>query len=178
MKDKAQKVLFLDRDGVINQDDGYVYRKEAFIFCDGIFSLLKKAQSEGYLLIVVTNQSGIARGYYTPEDFERVMAYMREVFKKEGIEISSVYHCPHGPDDGCTCRKPKAGLFEQATRDFDVDMQHSWMIGDSERDIVAAKAAGISQTILLTKESKTSEAEYQVESLGAASALIMIRRED
>lgn len=144
------KALFLDRDGVINVDHGYVFEPKEFEFSDGIFELLKIASDQGYKLIVVTNQSGIARGYYTTEDFYKLTDFMTNELAKQGVPISAVYHCPHSPDDNCNCRKPKSGMFDKAIRDHDIDVRNSIMIGDKPSDIEAANSVGITKTFLVS----------------------------
>jgi len=142
------KAVFLDRDGVINEDFGYVGKIEDFKFKEGIFELLKLLQSLGFTLFVVTNQSGIARGYYTQKDFHTLTEWMKEKFKKEGIEIKDVRFCPHHPDitGECECRKPKPGMILDLADKYNIDLNNSIMIGDSDRDIESAKRAGIEKT--------------------------------
>ncbi|MDD3342825.1 MAG: D-glycero-beta-D-manno-heptose 1,7-bisphosphate 7-phosphatase [Sulfurospirillaceae bacterium] len=144
-----QKAIFLDRDGVINIDKSYVSDKENFEFCAGVFEALEHFQSKGYLLIIVTNQSGIGRGYYTQEDFESLTQWMREELLKKKVRIDAVYFCPHAPEAQCACRKPKSGMFHEAIEAFDIDVKASWMIGDKPTDIQAAQGAGITNTILI-----------------------------
>lgn len=141
------KAVFLDRDGIINVDKSYVYKIEDFEFCNGIFELLGYLQNLGYKLIVVTNQSGIARGYYTQEDFENLTNWMIKTFDQRGIKISEVYHCPHGPQDNCDCRKPNAKMLQQGIEKYKLDVENSWMIGDKPSDMEAALKAGIANTI-------------------------------
>jgi len=153
-----KKALFLDRDGVINVEKHYLYKKEDVEFIDGIFELCQFFQDLGYLIIVVTNQSGIARGYYSEEDFENLTQWMIEKFKENGVLISKVYHCPHHPDISgeCQCRKPKAGMLLEAQKEFDIDLKHSIMVGDKERDIEAGINAGISETYLFNEKENIS----------------------
>ncbi len=148
-----RRALFLDRDGVINIDHGYVGRVEDFEFVEGILAFVKKAQERGYLPIIVTNQSGIGRGYYSSEDFEAVTRYMLQKMREQGIEIEreQVFHCPHAPEEACGCRKPMPGMFEAAKKRFDIDMENSIMIGDKPSDIEAAKRAGVGHTVLIEK---------------------------
>jgi len=149
----VKKTLFLDRDGVINVDHGYVSRIEDFEFVDGILEFIKEAQRKGYMPIVITNQSGIGRGYYTQDDFERLTAHMIEKMQNHGIRIGreQIFHCPHDPDEGCRCRKPMPGMFLEAAERFDLDMQHSIMVGDKPSDIEAARAAGVGRVFLVEK---------------------------
>ena len=136
------KAVFLDRDGTINIDKGYLYKISDFEFLPKAVEALKILQNAGYLLIIITNQSGIGRGYYTEEDFMKLNEYMKSELKKNGVNISGVYYCPHLPDAEveryrkiCTCRKPATGLFERAVHDFDIDLSRSYAVGDKERDI-------------------------------------------
>lgn len=153
----GRKAFFLDRDGVINIDRGYVSRIQGFTFMDGIFPVLQDIASKGYALIVVTNQSGIGRGYYTQEDFRILTEWMVARFLEQGILIAGVYSCPHRPESRCTCRKPAPGLFFQAIQEHGIDPSLSWMIGDKPSDIVAAAAAGIENRVLLgTADSEQS----------------------
>ena len=147
------KAVFLDRDGVINLDKAYVSKIEDFEFCEGVFEALKHFQNLGYLLIIVTNQSGIGRGYYSEEAFQKLTEWMQKEFLHVKIKIDAIYHCPHAPEAYCACRKPKSGMFLKAIEDFDIDVKNSWMIGDKPSDIEAANSAGITKTILLGKTS-------------------------
>jgi D-glycero-D-manno-heptose 1,7-bisphosphate phosphatase len=149
MNSNRQKAFFLDRDGVINVDHGYVAQMEEFAFMDGIFDVLRTLAAKGYLLIIVTNQSGIGRGYYTLEDFRTLTDWMLERFSAEGIQIAGVYSCPHSPESNCGCRKPAPGMFFQAIREHGIDPAVSWMIGDKPGDMAAAEAAGILNRVLL-----------------------------
>ena len=141
------KAVFLDRDGVINIDKSYVYKIEEFEFVDGIFDSLKEYQKDGYLLVIVTNQSGIGRGYYTEDDFQKLTSYMLDELKKEDIDIAKVYHCNHSPEEGCECRKPSPGMLLKAKDEFNIDMKNSIMIGDKESDMEAGRRAGVGKCI-------------------------------
>lgn len=150
-----RKAVFLDRDGVINVDHGYVHRPEDFEFVEGIFEACRHFRAQGYLLIVVTNQSGIARGMYTEREFQELTAWMLARFRDEGVNISRVYHCPHHPDfehedeRNCQCRKPLPGMILAGLSDYDLDPQECMLIGDSKSDMQAALAAGIGRKILV-----------------------------
>jgi D-glycero-D-manno-heptose 1,7-bisphosphate phosphatase len=164
MKKQKNKAVFLDRDGVINVDTGYIYKIKDFYFQEGIFTLLKKLQNLGYLLIVVTNQSGIGRKYYNESDFQKLTNWMIEKFKEKDIKIKKVFYCPHTPEDECECRKPNNAMIENAVKEFSIDPVSSWMIGDKDSDIQAALKSSIKNTILLTYEEK-SIAKYSANSL-------------
>ncbi len=139
------KALFLDRDGVINVDVGYAHLPEQITFMTGIFDVCRAAHSQGYKIIVITNQSGIGRGYYSEEQFHALMVWMSAQFEKELCPITAYYYCPHTPDDGCECRKPKAGMILQAAKDYALNVSLSMLIGDKKSDIEAGKAAGVGE---------------------------------
>ncbi|MCW9027003.1 MAG: HAD family hydrolase, partial [Thiovulaceae bacterium] len=144
-----------------NVEKDYLYRVEDFEFIDGIFKVCKNYQLLGYKIIVVTNQSGIARGLYSEDDFNNITLWMVKEFKKLGIEISRVYHCPHHPDitGSCACRKPKPGMLLEAAKEFNIDLKHSIIIGDKERDIEAGLNAGLLQTFLFDENSKINKSK-------------------
>ena len=167
------KAIFFDRDGVVNIDTGYVGKIEDFTFVEGIVPAMQYAQQQGYLLIVVTNQSGIGRGYYTEDDFQQLTKWMKAELAQQDVIIDAVFHCPHTDNDHCQCRKPKPGLFLQAIDKFDVDCDNSWMIGDSERDIEAAVAAGIGNTVFFDPDNnKTTSAQHKISSLDELTTLL------
>ena len=143
------KAIFLDRDGVINKEKNYLYKKEDFEFINGVFETCRYFQKLGYQLIVVTNQSGIARGYYQEKDFQKLTQWMLGQFTNQGLRILDVFFCPHGPESTCNCRKPKPCMLLEARGKYNIDMKNSWMIGDKEADVQAANAAGIENTILV-----------------------------
>jgi len=152
------KALFLDRDGVINQDLGYVNKIENFFFMDGIFSLAQKARARNFLIIVITNQAGIARGMYTEDDFFKLTSWMEDQFLKHEAQITKTYFCPHHPDASilhykkkCSCRKPGSLLFSQAQKKYNIDMKASVMIGDKVSDLEAANEAGVGSKLLFSQ---------------------------
>ncbi len=163
----SRPALFLDRDGVVNIEKNYLHKVGDFEFIDGIFELCKKYQDLGYLIVVVTNQSGIARGYYSEDDFARLTAWMVETFGKNGITVADVYYCPHHPDISgtCNCRKPEPGMLLEAAKKHDIDLNHSLLVGDSERDIIAAHKAGVKESYLFSPDATTSEATKIIRSL-------------
>lgn len=151
----TRPALFLDRDGVINVDTGYVHRIDAVRFLDGIFDLARRARSSGLARVVVTNQAGIAHGYFTEPDFARLMAWMRGRFAAAGAPLDGVYYCPHHPEGrgayrrACPRRKPAPGMLLQARDELDLDLARSVLVGDQERDIAAGRTAGVGTTVLL-----------------------------
>lgn len=130
----TRKAVFLDRDGTINVDHGYVCQIEKFEFIDGVIEGLQRLQELGFLLIIVTNQSGIARGYYTEEQFNRLTEQVNAILKSRGVYITDVFHCPHLGEE-CDCRKPKTALFYQAQEKYQIDFSRSYAIGDKMRDL-------------------------------------------
>jgi len=148
----ARPALFLDRDGVINVDHAYVYQKENFDFIDGVFELVAAAKRAGYLVVVVTNQAGIGRGYYTPDDFHLLMDWVGEQFLARGGALDGVYYCPHHPEHGIgeyrqdsADRKPGPGMLLRAARELDIDLARSLMVGDKASDAQAGQAAGLTK---------------------------------
>ena len=157
-----QKAIFLDRDGTINKYVGFLRKEEEFDLLPGVAEAVKKINQSGYLAIVVTNQPVIARGEVTFEGLETIHNKMETLLGKEGAYLDGIYFCPHHPHSGyegevkelkidCDCRKPKPGMLLKAAEDFNIDLSQSYMVGDSENDIVAGKAAGC-KTVLLNTE--------------------------
>jgi D-glycero-D-manno-heptose 1,7-bisphosphate phosphatase len=145
-----QPALFLDRDGVINVDHGYVCTPDRTEFIDGIFDLVQLANQRNYQVVVVTNQAGIARGYYSEDEFRRYTEWMSSVFEEHQARLDAVYYCPHHPVTGqtgylraCACRKPAPGMILAAQRDLALDLAASILVGDKPSDIAAGEAAGI-----------------------------------
>ena len=167
------KALFLDRDGIINLDRHYVHTPEEFIFVPGIFDLCRRAAALGYKIIVVTNQSGIERGYFTEEEFLALTRWMEEAFLREGVTISKVYYCPTLIGDD---RKPNPGMFLKARDQFALDLAKSCSLGDQGRDIEAAKRAGVGRNVLLvtgkTGDVQTIGAENVIRSLSEMENLL------
>ena len=145
------RALFIDRDGVINTDKVHVAEIERFEFTEGIFDLCRKYADAGYMIIVITNQAGIAKGYYTEHNFLVLTKWMITEFKQHDIEIARVYHCPHHPDftGKCSCRKPEPGMILKAVDEFDLDISGSVLIGDKESDLEAGRRAGIPESQML-----------------------------
>lgn len=169
------KALFLDRDGVVNIEVNYLYKIEDFEFVDGILELCKYYRDNGYSIFIVTNQSGIDRGYYSEHDFNLLTSWMVDEFAKNGIEIKKVYFCPHHPDISfeCNCRKPNPGMILEAQKEFDIDLKNSVLIGDKESDIEAALSAGILESYLfdekkIYKETKATKIVSKLEEIYSA----------
>ena len=168
-KGQKKPALFLDRDGVVNIEKNYLHKKEDFEFIEGIFDVCQYYMAKNYYIVVVTNQSGIARGYYSERDFELLTVWMLNSFESQGISINRVYHCPHHPDISgeCECRKPKPGMLLSAAKDLNIDLENSVLIGDSERDIQAGHKAGLKETYLFTQFPQTTRANKNIHDLRA-----------
>jgi D-glycero-D-manno-heptose 1,7-bisphosphate phosphatase len=164
----SSRALFLDRDGVVNEEVGYLHRAEEVRFVDGIFSLCRTAAGLGYRLIVVTNQAGIARGYYSELDFEALMEFMRGELRAKGVELDAVYYCPFHPEHGVgkykrehEDRKPGTGMLRRGAREFGVELSESVLVGDRCSDVGAANAAGLRQAFLMSgTEAQACGGEY------------------
>ena len=156
--------LFLDRDGVINQEKEYLHQKEHFQFIDGVLETCQEMLLRGYKLIVITNQSGIARGYYSEQQFLELSQWMSQQFAAAGAPLAGIYHCPHHPDGkieqytmSCDCRKPMPGMILQAAKDHRINLQQSILVGDKISDVHAGKAAGIKCNLLVNSGHRLSQ---------------------
>lgn len=162
---KPKRALFLDRDGVINIDHGYVHRIEDFEFIPGIFSLVRSARRLGYRIIVVTNQAGIGRGYYSEAQFLDLSNWMQSFFHAKGATLDAIYHCPHHPEHGIgefrrdsPDRKPKPGMLLRAAKEWQLDLHRSALVGDRASDIEAAVAAGVPHRYLFRSNDHSDHA--------------------
>ncbi len=151
------KAVFLDRDGTINKEVTYLYRPEDLVILPGVPEAVKILRDNGFCILVVTNQAGIARGYYTVEHMHRLHRYLNEQLKRDGAWIDAFYYCPHHPEHGigeyrkvCRCRKPDTGMFEMAEREYEIDKNHSYMIGDKRIDVQAGHNYGIRSILVGT----------------------------
>ena len=151
------KTIFLDRDGVINKDVNYLYKIKECEFIDGIFEACIYFQNIGFKIVIITNQSGIARGYFNENDYQILTNWITLQFNKKSIKLLEIFHCPHGPDSKCSCRKPRPGMLIEAQHKYNIDMTNSWLIGDREDDILAANNAGINNTVLVRSGHKINE---------------------
>lgn len=149
--------VFIDRDGTVNEQMGYINHISRFVLLPGSAEAIKLLNTHGFRAFVTSNQSGVARGYFPPELVDRVHARMRELLEREGGQVDEVYYCPHHPDGvvpeysrRCPCRKPAAGMIEEACRDFDIDLGHSYVIGDRLIDIEMAERASLKGILVKT----------------------------
>ncbi len=165
MKNKA---VFLDRDGTVNVDKDYLYRTEDFKFEKNVPQTLKYLYGKGYKLIIITNQSGIARGYFTEKDVIKLHEYIAKKARQNGFEIEGFYYCPHYAGGvveeysvECGCRKPGTGLIERAVKEHNIDTAESYMIGDKEADIIAGRRAGLRTILVGTGYGKETAANFK-----------------
>ncbi len=156
------RVVFLDRDGTIIKDKGYIHRIEDLEFLPSGINGLKTLQDNGYSLIITTNQAGIGKGFFSESDYFSFRNFLHDELKKQGVSISAEYFCPHHLHSGlggymvnCDCRKPKHGMLETAANDFNLDLKECWMIGDKSSDIGAGKNAGCKTIHVLTGREKS-----------------------
>ena len=172
----ALKTIFLDRDGVINKEVGYLHNIADFEFIDGVFDACLYFHKLGYQIIIITNQSGISRGYYTAGDYAKLTEWMLAQFLNEGISILDTFHCPHLPKSKCFCRKPMPGMFFEARDKYRIDMKKSWVIGDKETDIKAANLSGINNTILVRSghliDESNSNSKFIIDSIKESKSII------
>lgn len=157
-----RRAAFIDRDGVINEDREYVCRVADFQFLAGSVEALRQLQAAGYLLVVITNQSGIARGFYTEAQYQELDTYMRGSLSAAGVSIDAVQYCPHLPDANCDCRKPRAGMIRAAARLLDIDTSRSLLIGDRRADIEAGRAGGVGRCFLVRSGRPLSESDERL----------------
>jgi D-glycero-D-manno-heptose 1,7-bisphosphate phosphatase len=165
------KAAFIDRDGVINEERNYVHRIEDFVLLPGVIEGLALLRRSGYRLVVVTNQAGIARGYYGPAELERLHAHLAGLLSAHGLQLDAIYHCPHHPQGSvpalaveCECRKPAPGMLLQAARELDLDLPSSVLIGDKLSDVQAGRAAGVGRTVIVESgHALESEARSQAD---------------
>ncbi|WP_432459014.1 D-glycero-beta-D-manno-heptose 1,7-bisphosphate 7-phosphatase [Agarivorans sp. QJM3NY_25] len=180
-----QAAVFLDRDGVINHDHGYVSKVDDFEFIEGAIEAMQQLKKAGWLLVVVTNQAGIARGYFSEQQFLSLTEWMDWSLADRGVDLDGIYFCPHHKDYGsedyridCNCRKPKPGMLLEAAKELDIDLTNSWLVGDKGSDLLAAKNAGVSNRILVKgqyslKAEELQLASSQVSSLKEAVSIIL-----
>lgn len=170
------RAIFLDRDGTINDDgEGYTHKREDFRFLPHVIHALQRLSKSDHKLIVVTNQSGIARGYYREAQMHHLHRWMRGELARQGVRIDRIYHCPHGPDDGCACRKPEPGMFLEAVKDFGVSLAHSWFVGDDPKDVLVGRAINLKTIKLGSRMPRAHKLEphHYARHLGEAADIIL-----
>lgn len=155
------KAVFLDRDGTINKEKQYLYKIEDFELLPGVVGALNLLIENNYLLIIITNQSGIARGYYAEKEYKELNEWMVEMFERKGIHVTDSYYCPHLVDADvpeyrldCDCRKPKLGLYNRAVREHDIDLDASFAIGDKIRDCIICEVSSCHGFLIGQSEEK------------------------
>jgi D-alpha,beta-D-heptose 1,7-bisphosphate phosphatase (EC 3.1.3.-) len=166
------KAVFLDRDGTINIEKNYLYKVEDFVFIRGTVEAIKIFHNLGYIVIVITNQAGVARGYYTESDVKELHNYIDAELIKNGTYVDAYYYCPHHPEGiaveyavECECRKPNTGMIEQAVKDFNINLKESFIIGDKEIDIQTGKNAGMKMSILVRSGHNINEANTEADEI-------------
>jgi len=147
---KMKKAVFLDRDGIINIERNFVRSWDKFEFVPGIIENIKKLNKKEFLVIIITNQSGIKRGFFSEETLKKIHENMKKILEKNDAYIDDIFYCPHYKYDNCDCRKPKPGMIFKAAKKHNINLEKSWMIGDSKRDIESGRRAGC-KTILVEK---------------------------
>jgi D,D-heptose 1,7-bisphosphate phosphatase len=154
----ARRAIFLDRDDTLIVDRGYLSDPADVTLLPGVIGAIRRFRDAGFLCILVTNQSGIGRGYFTSADMDRVNRRMQDLMGEEGAQLDAIYFCPHAPGDGCACRKPAPGMLIAAAAEWRIDLAGSFMIGDKLADVEAAKAAGVAGILLRTKRNAADSA--------------------
>ena len=154
------KLLILDRDGVINQDsDAYIKTLEEWIPIPGAIEAIARLSKAGWTVAVATNQSGLARGYYDQAMLEAMHARLRQLVAEQGGEVGLIVHCPHGPDDGCDCRKPAPGMLRQIAAHYQAELAGVWFVGDSSGDLAAACSVGCQPVLVKTGKGQLTQAK-------------------
>ncbi|WP_439328083.1 D-glycero-beta-D-manno-heptose 1,7-bisphosphate 7-phosphatase [Lonepinella sp. BR2357] len=176
------KAIFLDRDGTLNIDHGYVHQIDDFQFIEGSIEALQALKAMGYLLVVVTNQSGIARGYFSEDQFLQLTEWMDWSLADRGVDLDGIYYCPHHPEGNgefrqdCDCRKPKSGMLQQAIKELKIDPRRSFMVGDKIEDLQAGLGANVAYNVLVRTGKAITEgetlADYVIDSVADLPQLI------
>ncbi len=151
--------LFIDRDGTLIEERNYLSDPEQVALIPGAAEAVRRAREAGWLVVVLTNQSGVGRGYFTLEDVAGVNRRVEEMLAQEGAGLDGIFVCPHSPEEDCPCRKPRPGLVEAAARQLPADLRRSWMVGDKPADLELARNAGLRGALVLTGYGATASAE-------------------
>lgn len=175
----SRRFVLLDRDGTVNVEVDYLSDPDKLALYPGVGAALRRLQGQGFGLVVVTNQSGIARRRFDLAALDRVHVRLREILAEEGVTLDGIYYCPHAPEDGCDCRKPLPGMVEQAVADHDFDPERSFLVGDKRLDVLMAQAVGATGILVRTGYGAQTEADGKVppgivvvDDLTAAAAFI------
>lgn len=177
----GSRAVFLDRDGTLNEEVGYLGDVKCFRILPRTAPAVRVLKQAGFLVFVVSNQSGVGRGLFPPEVLSQIDARIEEVLAAEGVKVDAIRYCVHRPDENCDCRKPRLGLFRQLAREFDVELDNSYMVGDSQGDIEAGRRAGCRTVLVLTgagretlaAEDKGTRPDHVAEDLGEAANWIV-----
>lgn len=177
----VKRAIFLDRDGTINVEKNYLIDPSELVLLPGVGEALRRGREAGYLLVVVTNQSGVARGYFTTSAVDALHDHLQQELRPYGVQIDAFYHCPHHPEHGagpCSCRKGEPGMLLQAAQEHHIDLSASWMIGDKRSDIEAGNNAGCRSILVRTGYGEQEgqglpPATVIVDSLAAAVELVL-----
>jgi D-glycero-D-manno-heptose 1,7-bisphosphate phosphatase len=146
----GRPAIFLDRDGTLNEGVGYVNHRSRFRLYPWTAEAVRAIRGEGYLAVVITNQSGIGRGYFSEELLREIHEELRSFLNAAGAGLDAIYHCPHRPDEGCACRKPRGGMLRRAQEELGCDLARSWMVGDNRSDLEAGWSVGARSALVLT----------------------------
>ena len=173
MKTQKSCIIF-DRDGIVNEltERGYVARWNDFHLQPGFVAALRIVRSKGYTAVVVTNQPGVAKGLFTEDDLHDLHSQFRAQLRTHGLDVRDILYCPHTDQDQCTCRKPKPGMLIQAQKKYALDLSRSWMVGDSEKDILAGMKAGC-KTMRVCAQAEKTGADFQVEHIDDMAAVFL-----
>lgn len=155
----SRAAVFFDRDGTLIRDVEFASRPEQVELLPGAAEAVRDLAQQGWFIVLVTNQSGIGRGYFTPDDYERVHRRLVELLEEHDARLDASYHCPHAPEELCDCRKPGVGMFQQAAREHDLDLTVSWCIGDRWRDVAPAQALGATGLLVQSEATPAEDLE-------------------
>jgi histidinol-phosphate phosphatase family protein len=171
----SRAAAFLDRDGTLIEDRGYAHRISDYAPLPGAYAAVRLLRAAGFAVIVVSNQSGVGRGYFSQSDLERFEAHLLADFAANAAPLDALYSCPHAPDAGCRCRKPATGLLERACADHDLDLRTSWVIGDKPSDVELARRAGC-RAARIARPGEASEPDGDPQVIVAADVLAAVQR--